>query len=128
MASPFGRPETVIFQLLHATSITTQVLLDCSAVMCVCVHYVSVCMVGWAQLMDEEMKGWAPIGVVGAIVPWNFPLMLLTWKVRPCEAKRETVPVCMFVCLHAGVSGPRHGEYGCAEASVVHPSHCAHVC
>ena len=27
------------------------------------------------------MKGWAPIGVVGAIVPWNFPLMLLTWKV-----------------------------------------------
>ena len=26
------------------------------------------------------MKGWAPIGVVGAIVPWNFPLMLLSWK------------------------------------------------
>lgn len=42
---------------------------------------VSVSTVGWAQLMDEEMKGWAPIGVVGAIVPWNFPLMLLTWKV-----------------------------------------------
>ena len=32
--------------------------------------------------MDTEMKGWAPIGVVGAIVPWNFPLMLLTWKVH----------------------------------------------
>ena len=31
--------------------------------------------------MDEEMKGWAPIGVVAAIVPWNFPLMLLSWKV-----------------------------------------------
>ena len=28
------------------------------------------------------MKGWAPIGVVAAIVPWNFPLMLLSWKVR----------------------------------------------
>ena len=27
------------------------------------------------------MKGWAPIGVVAAIVPWNFPLMLLSWKV-----------------------------------------------
>ena len=27
------------------------------------------------------MKGWAPIGVVCAIVPWNFPLMLFTWKV-----------------------------------------------
>jgi len=31
--------------------------------------------------MEEEMKEWAPIGVVAAIVPWNFPLMLLTWKV-----------------------------------------------
>ena len=54
----------------------------------VCMHacmYVHVCMfivVGWAQLMEDEMKGWAPIGVVCAIVPWNFPLMLLTWKVR----------------------------------------------
>ena len=37
---------------------------------------------GWAQLMETEMKGWAPIGVVAAIVPWNFPLMLLSWKVR----------------------------------------------
>ena len=31
---------------------------------------------GWAQLMETEMQGWAPIGVVAAIVPWNFPLML----------------------------------------------------
>ena len=37
---------------------------------------------GWAQLMDTEMQGWAPIGVVAAIVPWNFPLMLLSWKVH----------------------------------------------
>ena len=36
---------------------------------------------GWAQLMETEMQGWASIGVVAAIVPWNFPLMLLTWKV-----------------------------------------------
>lgn len=36
---------------------------------------------GWAQLMDEEMKEWTSIGVVAAIVPWNFPLMLLSWKV-----------------------------------------------
>ena len=41
----------------------------------------SVSNVGWAQLMEEEMKGWSSIGVVGAIVPWNFPLMLLSWKV-----------------------------------------------
>ncbi len=31
--------------------------------------------------MEEELRGWAPIGVVAAIVPWNFPLMLLSWKV-----------------------------------------------
>ena len=36
---------------------------------------------GWAQLMDTEMKGWSSLGVVAAIVPWNFPLMLLCWKV-----------------------------------------------
>ena len=34
---------------------------------------------------------WAPIGVVGAIVPWNFPLMLLTWKVAPALAMGNTV-------------------------------------
>ena len=34
--------------------------------------------------METEMQGWAPIGVVAAIVPWNFPLMLLSWKVRVC--------------------------------------------
>ena len=28
------------------------------------------------------MRGWTSLGVVAAIVPWNFPLMLLSWKVR----------------------------------------------
>lgn len=46
---------------------------------------------GWAQLMDEEMEGWGPIGVVGAIVPWNFPIMLMTWKVAPALAMGNTV-------------------------------------
>ena len=32
-----------------------------------------------------------PSGVVGAIVPWNFPLMLLTWKVCPALAMGNTV-------------------------------------
>ena len=31
------------------------------------------------------------LGVVGAIVPWNFPLMLLTWKVCPALAMGNTV-------------------------------------
>uniref|UniRef100_A0ABM0GME7 Aldehyde dehydrogenase family 16 member A1-like n=1 Tax=Saccoglossus kowalevskii TaxID=10224 RepID=A0ABM0GME7_SACKO len=46
---------------------------------------------GWAQLMDTEMAGWKPVGVIGAIVPWNFPLMLLTWKVGPALAMGNTV-------------------------------------
>mmetsp|Transcript_66380 Transcript_66380/g.121215 ORF Transcript_66380/g.121215 Transcript_66380/m.121215 type:complete len:821 (+) Transcript_66380:47-2509(+) len=46
---------------------------------------------GWAQLMDTEMAGWAPIGVVGGIVPWNFPLMLLVWKFAPAVAMGNTL-------------------------------------
>lgn len=30
-------------------------------------------------------------GVIGAIVPWNFPLMLLTWKIAPALAMGNTV-------------------------------------
>ncbi len=37
------------------------------------------------------MRGWSPVGVVGAIVPWNFPLMLLVWKVAPALAMGNTV-------------------------------------
>ncbi|XP_078481811.1 aldehyde dehydrogenase family 16 member A1-like [Ciona intestinalis] len=46
---------------------------------------------GWAQLSDTEMREWKPVGVVGAIVPWNFPLMLSTWKVCPALAMGNTV-------------------------------------
>lgn len=46
---------------------------------------------GWAQLMPQEMANWKPVGVVGAIVPWNFPLMLLTWKVAPALAMGNTI-------------------------------------
>lgn len=46
---------------------------------------------GWAQLIASEMSGWKPVGVVGAIVPWNFPLMLLTWKICPALAMGNTV-------------------------------------
>jgi aldehyde dehydrogenase (NAD+) len=37
------------------------------------------------------MPNWKSVGVVGAIVPWNFPLMLLTWKVAPALAAGNTV-------------------------------------
>jgi len=48
---------------------------------------------GWAQLMDTEMRGWAPLGVVGGIVPWNFPIMLLVWKVAPALAMGNTIVI-----------------------------------
>lgn len=41
---------------------------------------------GWAQLQESEFAGWAPLGVIGQIVPWNFPLLMLAWKVAPAIA------------------------------------------
>ncbi|WP_321857593.1 aldehyde dehydrogenase family protein [Paraburkholderia tropica] len=41
---------------------------------------------GWAQLQDTELTGWSPLGVIGQIVPWNFPLLMLAWKVAPAIA------------------------------------------
>ncbi|WP_433706113.1 aldehyde dehydrogenase family protein [Paraburkholderia sacchari] len=41
---------------------------------------------GWAQLQDDELTGWSPLGVIGQIVPWNFPLLMLAWKVAPAIA------------------------------------------
>src|SRR5438105_4868456 len=41
---------------------------------------------GWAQLMESEMAGYGPVGVVGQIIPWNFPLLMLAWKIAPALA------------------------------------------
>ncbi|MFM0137447.1 aldehyde dehydrogenase family protein [Caballeronia grimmiae] len=41
---------------------------------------------GWAQLQDREFPDWAPLGVIGQIVPWNFPLLMLAWKIAPALA------------------------------------------
>lgn len=46
---------------------------------------------GWAQLMDSQLKGYKPIGVVGQIIPWNFPLLMLAWKIAPALAMGNTV-------------------------------------
>ncbi|HTG53655.1 MAG TPA: aldehyde dehydrogenase family protein, partial [Gemmatimonadaceae bacterium] len=45
---------------------------------------------GWAQLLDTEFAGYASIGVVGQIIPWNFPLLMLAWKVAPALAAGNT--------------------------------------
>ncbi len=43
----------------------------------------------WDGVLTYELR--EPLGVVGAISPWNFPLMLLTWKVAPALAYGCTV-------------------------------------
>lgn len=46
---------------------------------------------GFAQLMNEEMPDAEPLGVCGQIIPWNFPLLMLAWKIAPALAMGNTV-------------------------------------
>jgi len=46
---------------------------------------------GWAQLMDEELPGYEAVGVAGQVIPWNFPLLMLAWKIAPAIAAGNTV-------------------------------------
>ncbi len=57
---------------------------------------------GWAQLLGdltdngfegEEFRGYTPVGVVGQIIPWNFPLLMFAWKVAPALAAGNTVVI-----------------------------------
>ncbi|MGM5471073.1 aldehyde dehydrogenase family protein [Flavobacteriaceae bacterium LMO-SS05] len=46
---------------------------------------------GWAQLRDTELKDYKEVGVIGQIIPWNFPLMMLSWKIAPAIAMGNTI-------------------------------------
>ena len=46
---------------------------------------------GWAQLRDSELKNYKEVGVIGQIIPWNFPLLMLSWKIAPALAMGNTV-------------------------------------
>ena len=46
---------------------------------------------GMAQLMESELPDAEPLGVCGQIIPWNFPLLMLAWKVAPALAMGNTV-------------------------------------
>ena len=57
---------------------------------------------GWAQLLGslgnngftgEDFRGTVPVGVVGAIIPWNFPLLMFAWKVAPALAAGCTIVI-----------------------------------
>jgi aldehyde dehydrogenase (NAD+) len=92
---------------------------------------------GWAQLLGQEFPGYAPCGVVGQIIPWNFPLLMLAWKIAPALAAANTVvlkpaeftpltalafaEICQEVGLPAGVVNIVTGDGSTGEALVQHP-------
>ncbi|MEI6464279.1 MAG: aldehyde dehydrogenase family protein [Verrucomicrobiota bacterium] len=48
---------------------------------------------GWADKLEyiAPGRGVAPLGVVGQVIPWNFPLLMLAWKIAPALALGNTV-------------------------------------
>ncbi len=46
---------------------------------------------GWASLVHDEFKGYEPHGICGQIIPWNFPLLMLGWKIAPALAAGNVV-------------------------------------
>lgn len=92
---------------------------------------------GWAQLMATEMAGYAPLGVIGQIIPWNFPLLMLAWKIAPALAMGNTVvlkpaewtsltalrfaEICEAIHLPPGVVNIVTGDGRVGEMIVQHP-------
>lgn len=48
---------------------------------------------GWADKLDHAGLGANPrsLGVAGQVIPWNFPLLMLAWKIAPALAAGNTV-------------------------------------
>ncbi|MBN9333364.1 aldehyde dehydrogenase family protein, partial [Devosia sp.] len=46
---------------------------------------------GWATHLEREFPDHVPYGVCGQIIPWNFPLLMLAWKIAPALAAGNTV-------------------------------------
>jgi aldehyde dehydrogenase (NAD+) len=92
---------------------------------------------GWAQLLEREFPGEQACGVVGQIIPWNFPLLMLAWKIAPALATGNTVvlkpaeytpltalafaELCNEVGLPKGVVNIITGDGATGEALVKHP-------
>ncbi len=92
---------------------------------------------GWAQLQDQEFAEFEPMGVIGQIIPWNFPLLMLAWKIAPAIAAGNTVvlkpaeytsltalcfaEICKDVGLPDGVVNIVTGDGKTGEALVKHP-------
>ena len=46
---------------------------------------------GWADKLEYSGYGTQPLGVAGQVIPWNFPLLMLAWKIAPALACGNTV-------------------------------------
>ncbi|WP_370402299.1 aldehyde dehydrogenase family protein [Sulfitobacter sp. JB4-11] len=46
---------------------------------------------GWAQIQESTFAGYDPVGVVGQVIPWNFPFLMLSWKLAPALALGNAV-------------------------------------
>jgi aldehyde dehydrogenase (NAD+) len=93
---------------------------------------------GWAQLLEQEFSEYEPCGVVGQIIPWNFPLLMAAWKIAPALATGNTVvlkpaeftpltalafaELCQEAGLPAGVVNIVTGDGSTGEALVKHPN------
>ncbi len=91
---------------------------------------------GWAELVQAEFPGHAPHGVCGQIIPWNFPLLMLAWKIAPALAAGNTVvlkpaeytpltallfaQICIEAGLPAGVVNIVTGDGATGAALVAH--------
>jgi len=91
---------------------------------------------GWAELRDRSFPGHEAVGVCGQIIPWNFPLLMLSWKVAPALAAGCTVvlksaehtpltalafaEICMEAGLPAGVFNLVNGDGEAGAALAAH--------
>jgi aldehyde dehydrogenase (NAD+) len=92
---------------------------------------------GWAQHLGKSFPDHVPYGVCGQIIPWNFPLLMLAWKIAPALAAGNTVvlkpaeftsltallfaEICARIGLPNGVVNIVTGAGETGEAIVTHP-------
>ncbi|MGX1972283.1 aldehyde dehydrogenase family protein [Streptomyces kronopolitis] len=94
---------------------------------------------GWADKLDHAGYGAnpRPLGVAGQVIPWNFPLLMLAWKIAPALATGNTVvlkpaettplsalffaDICRQAGLPKGVVNILTGDGSTGAALVGHP-------
>jgi len=92
---------------------------------------------GWAQHIEREFPDHQPYGVCGQVIPWNFPLLMMAWKIAPALAAGNTVvlkpaeftsltallfaEICREIDLPAGVVNIVTGDGEVGAAIMDHP-------